>query len=62
MLDIIFDSRVYDLGNMYGWGGAFDLPGSLTKTGADRIASQAETIKKSTESAMQKTLDAIMQG
>ena len=62
MLDIIFGSRVYDLGNMYGWGGAFDLPGSLTKSGADQIVSRSETIKKSTESAMQKTLDAIMEG
>ncbi len=60
MLDIIFSSRVYDLGNLYGWGGAFDLPSSLTKSGADKIASQVETKKAATETAMQKTLDAIL--
>ena len=59
MLDIIFSSRVYDLGNMFAWGGAFDLPGSLTKSGADRISSQIETKRKSSENDMQKTLDAI---
>ena len=61
MLDIIFESRVYDLGNMFAWGGAFDLPGSLTKSGADKIASQVETKKKSTETDMKKTLDAILE-
>ena len=60
MLDIIFDSRVYDLGNMFAWGGAFDLPGTLTKSGADKIASQAEAKKKSAENEMNKTLDAIL--
>ena len=60
MLDIIFNNRVYDLGNMYAWGGAFDLPGSLTQSGADKIASQAESKKTSTETDMQKTLDAIL--
>ncbi len=60
MLDIIFESRVYDLGNMFAWGGVFDLPGSLTRSGADKIASQVETKKKATETDMQKTLDAIL--
>lgn len=60
MLDIIFASRVYDLGNMYGWGDAFDLPDSLNLSGADTIASKVESVKTATEKAMQTTLDAIM--
>lgn len=60
MLDIIFASRVYDLGNMYGWGSVFGLPDSLNLSGADTIASKVESVKTATEKAMQQTLDAIM--
>lgn len=60
MLDIIFASRVYDLGNMYDWGDAFGLPDSLNLSGADTIASKVESVKTATEKAMQTTLDAIL--
>lgn len=60
MLDIIFASRVYDLGNMYGWGDVFGLPNSLNLSGADTIASKVESVKTATEKAMQTTLDAIL--
>lgn len=60
MLDIIFASRVYDLGNMYGWGDVFGLPNALNLSGADTIASKVESVKTATEKAMQTTLDAIL--
>ena len=59
MLDIIFTSRVFELGLEFGWGGLFDLPGSLTGKGSDAIASSVAKKIPSAEKAMQKDLDKL---
>lgn len=61
MLDLIFEARAFELGNLYGWGGLLDLPGSLSATGKTDLASSLKSILSSTESAMQKTIDALME-
>lgn len=60
MLDIIFDSRVFELGNFYGWGGIYDIPGNQSFAGKTEIVSAVEGKIASTESAMQKTIDAVL--
>lgn len=61
MLDLIFTSRVFDLANLFGWGGIFDLPGAQTETGKTEIASAIEKKLKSANAAMQKSVDAIVE-
>ncbi len=60
MLDLIFEGRAFELGNMYGWGGLFDIPLSLTRTGKIDLVSQVESKTASAEAAMQKTVDAFL--
>lgn len=60
MLDIIFDSRVFELGNFYGWGGIYDIPGAQSFAGKTEIVSAVEGKIASTETAMQKTIDAVL--
>ncbi len=60
MLDIIFEARAFELGNMYGWGGLFDLPPSLTTSGKTDLVSGVESKLKGAETAMQKTVDAFL--
>lgn len=60
MLDIIFSSRIYELGIMFGWGGLFDLPASLVGKDSTAIASSVEKRIASTEKAIQKDLDKIL--
>lgn len=60
MLDIIFSSRIYELGIMFGWGGLFDLPASLVGKDSTAIASSVEKRITSTEKAIQKDLDKIL--
>ena len=59
MLDIIFASRVFELGLEFGWGDLFSLPGSLTGKGSDAIASSVEKKMASAEKAMNKDLDKL---
>ncbi len=60
MLDLIFEGRAFELGNMYGWGGLFDVPLALTKSGKTDLVSQIESKIKGAETAMQKTVDAFL--
>ena len=60
MLDLIFASRSFDLGNMYGWGGLFDTITQMASTGDTNLASTIASKLTATEEAMQKTIDAIM--
>ncbi|MBQ8641384.1 MAG: hypothetical protein IJ480_04135 [Clostridia bacterium] len=60
MLDLIFEGRAFELGNMYSWGGLFNVVSSLTTTGNTDLASQVESKVASTETAMQKTVDAFI--
>ncbi len=60
MLDLIFEARAFELGNLYGWGGLLDLPGSLSANGKTDLASSLKSKITAAESAMQKTIDALM--
>jgi hypothetical protein len=60
MLDLIFEARAFELGTLYGWGGLLDLPGSLSATGKTDLASSLKSKISAAESAMQKTIDALM--
>ncbi len=60
MLDLIFEGRAFELGNMYGWGGLFDVPLALTRNGKTDLVSQVESKVKGAETAMQKTVDAFL--
>ena len=61
MLDIIFASRVFELGNFYGWGGMFDLPGTQSAAGKTDIVSAVEGKLKTTTAAMEKTINAVLE-
>ena len=61
MLDIIFASRVFELGNFYGWGGIFDLPGSQSAAGKTDIVSAVEGKMKTINAAMEKTINAVLE-
>ena len=61
MLDIIFASRVFELGNFYGWGGIFDLPGSQSAAGKTDIVSAVEGKMKTVNTAMEKTINAVLE-
>ncbi len=61
MLDIIFASRVFELGNFYGWGGIFDLPGSQSAAGKTDIVSAVEGKMKTVNAAMEKTINAVLE-
>lgn len=57
MLDIIYSSRVYELGLLFGWGNLFYLPGDMTGKNSEAFASSVEKKIKSAEKAMQKDID-----
>ena len=61
MLDIIFASRVFELGNFYGWGGIFDLPGTQSAAGKTDIVSAVEGKMKTVNAAMEKTINAVLE-
>jgi hypothetical protein len=61
MLDIIFNSRVFELANFYEWGGIFDVPGTQSENGNDDIASAVKKVTKVVEKTMQKTIDTILE-
>ncbi|MFA6947355.1 MAG: hypothetical protein WCQ72_00060 [Eubacteriales bacterium] len=61
MLDLIFSSRVFDLANLFGWGGLFDLAGGQTDSGKNEIASAVEKKLKSAQSAMDKSVNYILE-
>ncbi len=57
MLDIIFASRVYDLGFIYNFGGVGDLIMKMNNSNSSDFASYYESIQGAVESALQETLD-----
>ncbi len=61
MLDIIFANRVFELGNFWGWGGIYDVPGAQSYAGKTDIVSAVEKKVASTEKAMQKTINAVLE-
>ena len=62
MLDIIFDTRIFDLGYMFNWGGLYSQVGSLAGTEGQDITGYASTMGKVTKSvnkAIQSTMKEI---
>lgn len=66
MLDIIFDSRVYDLGSIYNWGGTSEFDTSsitgflndIAFSTTKEFASTWESIASKVQTAMEQTVDA----
>ncbi len=57
MLDIIFATRVYDLGFIFDWGGAGSLVTKLYQNKSDEFASSVEGIKTKAETAIIEALE-----
>jgi len=61
MLDLIFDTRCYDLGHVYNWGGVFDMFSSLPFSKTPEFVSAYEKILPKIESDMQKAIDQFLE-
>ena len=61
MLDLIFDTRCYDLGHVYNWGGVFDLFVSLPTQKNKEFVSSYERILPKIEADMQKAIDNFLE-
>ena len=63
MLDIIFATRIYDLGYMFNWGGLYSQVGSLAgkagQTDISGYASSLTRVAKAVNKAINTTMDAI---
>ncbi|MDD4125348.1 MAG: extracellular solute-binding protein [Eubacteriales bacterium] len=59
MLDIIFASRVYDLGFIYNFGGVGSLIEQMNNASSSNFASYYEAIQGMVESKLQETLDSF---
>jgi hypothetical protein len=57
MLDIILNSRTYDLGRLYNWGGVMGTIDSMAANTSFTFASAIESKSESIEIAIQKTLE-----
>jgi len=57
MLDLIFATRCYDLGQVYNWGGIFDIFANLALKKSTDFVSEYEKIMPRIEKDMQKFLD-----
>ena len=56
MLDIIFDTRIYDLGYVFNWGAIYSSVGSLAGVEGQDISGYASSMKKSNK-AINKAID-----
>lgn len=61
MLDLIFNTRCYDLGHVYNWGGVFDLFFNLPRGKNQEFVSGYERILPKIESDMQKAIDNFLE-
>lgn len=60
MLDLIFASTMFDLGNMYDWGGMGSVPATLCEAkSAENFASKVTAIEKTTTKALEKFIESI---
>lgn len=59
MIDIIFDTRYFDIATYYGWGGLSARVMTLGKAGKTGLASSLETIREKTENDLQLTADML---
>ena len=62
MLDLIFDTRCYDLGHVYNWGGVFDMFSSLPlqKNNTDFVSAYEKILPK-IDTAMQKAIENFLE-
>lgn len=59
MLDIVYNSRFYDIGAIYGWGNVVSLYGNvIANSAANTLVSSWEAIESAVESAMNQALEA----
>ena len=62
MMDIILNNRVFDLAELYNWGDINQMLSSISSSGKpDTIVSQLEKIEPKINSAIQKTLDELLE-
>ena len=61
MLDLIFNTRCYDLGHVYNWGGVFDMFCKLPLAKNQEFVSAYEKILPKIESDMQKAIDNFLE-
>ena len=59
MLDLIFATRVYDLGHVFNWGGLFDMFGSLALAGNTDFVSGYERFLPRAEADMERTIESF---
>ena len=59
MLDVIFASRIFDLGNMYLLGDVFNVPGWVAINGPDKLMSTLESKKAPAEAAIAALVEAV---
>ena len=59
MLDVIFNTRIYDLGYMFNWGSIYSSVGSLVGTEGQDISGYASSMKKSNKAINKAIKDAI---
>ncbi|MBR3998582.1 MAG: extracellular solute-binding protein, partial [Clostridia bacterium] len=59
MLDIIFNSRVYDIGYFCNWGGIYDELNTLSMSAGDSFASAFASVAKKVQADMEKTVSAF---
>ena len=60
MIDIILENRLYDLGDMYAWGGINSYFDSLSQNKSDSLSTYWEKNSAKIESAMQKSIDKLL--
>ena len=61
MLDLIFNTRCYDLGHVYNWGGVFDMFSNLPQQKTQEFVSAYEKILPKIEKAMQEAIDNFLE-
>lgn len=61
MLEIIFASTVFDLGNIFDWGGVFNLPATLTESGSTDFVSRYTKLEKAIIKNMDKTIQSYLE-
>jgi len=57
MLDIIYSSRVFDLGHIFNWGSAGGIYSTLITSKTPDIVSRVTSVESATVAAMEKTID-----
>lgn len=60
MLNIIFDSMVYDLYNVYGWGSIYNSVAKCADTGVNNFASSYASMEASAQAAIEKTFEQLL--